>query len=542
MNDLAQQALRGLRAGARAVADRPVPALSAAGFAAAALVVVTGARIGAGPSVLSLTSWLGLLAPADYRVTGVALGAAMLAGIGVLLALWLGTLRLIGRGRCTPRQVWAMAGAWAAPFAVGPPVLGTDIYGYVAHGLLARRGLSPYHHGPATLGADRVVSAIDPTWRTAKATDGPLALLGQHLAVALSGGHALTAVLLLRAAGVLTAVLLGRLAVELADPDGAGAGGAGGVAAGPGGGERVAAGPESAGRVAAGPESAGRVAAALGVTVLNPAVAVVVVSGANLAGVVAALLLLGVAAGRRRRWAAAVLLCCAAAAVKPVALLALPALVVAHLSALERGTRWRAAARDLSLAAAGLGLAALCVPYGLGWLANLPAAANDHVAYAPSSLVGDVVGWIVPSAQFDDLQIAGRIAAGAAAATAVGYLLLTPTRRPVEATIGYALLAAALLGPVVYPPFLLWGVLCLAPTARGAVRDGVVALSCAACVLTPAGLGSRGALAATAGALAVIGAGLLGGGLARYRAAAAPPRPPLTAAGSRSGPRGPGRS
>ena len=32
--------------------------------------------------------------------------------------------------------------------------------------------------------------------------------------------------------------------------------------------------------------------------------------------------------------------------------------------------------------------------------------------------------------------------------------------------MGYALLPIGLLGPVLYPWYLLWGLLCLAPTAR----------------------------------------------------------------------------
>jgi alpha-1,6-mannosyltransferase len=466
MNDLAEKALRGMDRARRQIAARPVLALAPGGFVLASVIVVTGGRIGAARAAVPIDRWLGLLSEAGYRVTGVAMGAVMLAAISALIGLWLLTLR-VGRSRVfTQREVWTIAAAWAAPFLVGPPVLSTDVYGYVARGLLARQGLSPYHHGATALGDVRIVDAIDPIWRSARSTDGPLASLLEHLAVSVTGGRVLATIIVCRVGAAVSIVVIGRLAAQLAGPR--------------------------------------RSSTALCLTVLNPAVLIFVGSAALYTGALVALLLATLVAASQRRWARAVVLACLAAGLRPVALLVVPAVIAAHALRHRGSGGWRTAVRDGVLAACALAVIALCVPFGLGWIANLGSAAREHVPFAPSSVIGAVVGFIVPSASFDDLAVGGRIAAGFAGATAIGYLFATIRSRPLERTVGYALLAAGILAPVVYPPFLLWGALCLAPTAVATRRDCVIALSCVACVLAPVGLGENGGHYATIGALALI--------------------------------------
>lgn len=491
MNDLAEKALHGLDVARRAVAARPAPALAPLGFAAAAGTTVLGARVGAAPDAVPINRWAGLLPGAQYLVTTPGLGFALLGTILALIVLWLVSVWLAGRGRLGPRQLWWLATAWAVPFALGPPLLSTDLYTAVARGLLARDGLSPYHHPPLDLGAMRIVDAIDPTWRGAMSSDGPLTTLLEHLAVTVAGGHVTAALLGLRAVAIGAVVVIGCCAVEL---------------------------------------SGGRAALALSLSVLNPMVLLFVVSAGEFAGLFAAAVLAGFVAAGRRRWAAAIVLVCLAAALKPVGLIVVPVLIGAHVRTSEHG-RVRRAGGDIGLAAGVLAACSLIVPHGLGWLWNLNDAIHDHVPFAPASVLAYVVGWMVPAANYDDLQTAGRISAAAAAATAVAYLYLTMRRRPPALTAALALVAAAVLAPVVYPSSLLFGVVCLA--ALGAYRDWVIALSCAACLLTPAGFGERGAQFVTLGALVAIALTLTVHQLRRTRPdhSAAPPAADVAEAG-----------
>ena len=231
---------------------------------------------------------------------------------------------------------------------------------------------------------------------------------------------------------------------------------------------------------------------------------------------------------------------CVAVGLQPVTLLVVPAVIAADVLGSTPRVAWRILARDAGIAVVTLTLIVYSVPFGLGWLANLSTAARDHVPFAPSSVISDLIRPVVPSASFDDLAAGGRIAAGAAGASVIGYLFITIRLRPLERTVGFALLAAAILAPVVYPTFLLWGLLCVAPTAAGVRRDWVIALSCVACVLAPVGLGTRGGQYATIGALALIALVLVPRLWKRHhRTLVAGGR--LSAGGSRSAPPGPGR-
>lgn len=485
MNDLAEITLRGLDTARKHVIARPLPALAAAGFAAAGLCVYAGGRLGTGRAVIPLTDWFGLLRR-EYRDYSHLLPAVLLlVGVLALCCCWLLTLRVLRRRRWRERSLWCLAGAWALPLAVGPPILNGDVYAYVGRGLISRSTRSPYLFGPSVLGDDTpVLAAIDPTWRSAHSTAGPLATFGQHLAVTISSGNALIAVLLYRVLGVLCFIAIGWLAAELAGS---------------------------------------RRAQALALTLLNPLLLLYVVSAAHIEGLLAALLLAALVSARQRRWLVAVILACAAAALEPVALVAVLAIVVAHCVGRE-GTDWRLAARDAVTVAACLAAAVLSVRHGLAWIPNLPTITRGHTPYAPASLTGDLLSPIVRAASFDDLATGGRIAALAAAGYIIGYLLLTFRSRPLERTIGYALLATAVLGPVVYPWFLIWGLVCLAPNARRERRDWVIALSCLGCLLSPSGFSAAVTNAMTAAAAAIVAAVLIPRAVARSRQR---PEPPL---------------
>jgi hypothetical protein len=469
MNDLAERALHGLDLARRQIIRHPVVSLAAGGFIASTVVMVAGGQIGASAAATPMTHWFGLL-PDNGPRGDAAAGAVMFAGIVVLLLLWITAITTLRPNTCNERQIWTIVAAWAAPFALGPPLLSTDIYTFAGQGLLQRAGLDPYTHGPSALGHHSIVNAIDPALRAEPSTSGPLGTLIEHLAVAITGGNAFVTVLVLRVLGLACVIAIGKLAGDLAGP------------------HRIP---------------------AMVLTALNPAVLLFVLSSGHLDGVLVVLLLGCLVASAQRRWLLAVVLVCAAAATKPVAIVAVPAVLLAHCLGQRSRIAWRIAARDLGIAVVSLAVFTLIVSDGLGWRRNFSTVTREHTAFAPASIVSDVVRWIVPSASFDDLAVGGRIAVVLAAAGIVMYLLVTMRSRSLDRTIGYALLAVGLLSPVIYPWYLLWGVLCLAPNAVSVRRDWVVALSCVACVLIPAGFSQRDANAITLVALVVIGLVLL---------------------------------
>jgi hypothetical protein len=138
MNDLAELTLRGLDTARKHVVARPLPWLAAAGFAASALCVYAGGRLGTGRAVIPLTDWLGLLRR-EYRDHSHLLPAVLLlAGIAALCGCWLLSLRLVRRRDWRERAMWGLGAVWALPLAFGPPILNGDVYTYVGRGLVSR--------------------------------------------------------------------------------------------------------------------------------------------------------------------------------------------------------------------------------------------------------------------------------------------------------------------------------------------------------------------------------------------------------------------
>jgi hypothetical protein len=483
MNDLIRTARRRLVLLRGQVRERPAWALAIGGFAAATLTVLAGGRVGTVASVIPLTNWMGLFSVQGLGSGDYLPGALMLAGIVALIALWVLAIRHYrSAGEGTERSVWWIAGAWSVPFALGPPMLSNDVWTYAAQGLMLRDGLDPYTVGPSALGNVPALAAVDPYWRSVPSPYGPLAMTVQHLAIAISGGNPLGAVIVIRALGVACLIAIGVLAADLA------------------GSRRVQ---------------------ALTLTILNPLLLLHVVSGAHLDGVMIALLLGALLAAERRRWVLAIVLACAAGSVKAPAFIAVLAIIAVHNQSFRGRFAWRIAARDIAIAAVSILGFTVIVRNGWGWVQALNTPSLGRTALAPATLIADLYHPLVTAASADDLATGGRSTTMLAAVCIVIYLTVTAPRRTLTSTVGYGLLAVGLLSPVLYPWYLLWAVVCLAPTARAALRDWIVLISGFGCVFDPPGFARTTSIRLSIAALAIALALITPRTLARRRAATA---------------------
>jgi hypothetical protein len=448
MNDLAEKALHGLNVARRAMVARPMRSFAALGFGIATAVVVAGGRVNAQQPTRPLTSWFGLQPTHGVARDHYVPGAFMLAAVLALALLWLGVVRFVRRHEQPESSVWLVGGAWALPFVLGPPLLGTTVQSYVAYGLLQRDGLSPYDFGPARLGGNAIVAAIDPSVRDTPSSAGPLGTFVQHLAVSISSGGALGGLIVLRGLAVICTVFLGRLTADLAGPSRA---------------------------------------RALSLTVLNPLVLLYVVSAARLDGLLLVFVLAALSAASQRRWLAAIALACLAGSVSAQGFLLLPAILAVHLLGRRAMPIWRLLGRDLLVAAATTTAAGFVVSNGFGWLSTVSKQFSAHPPYSIATAVAKLLTPIVRGASYDDLAAGARVTVVFAMVCVVVYLVVTARQRALERTVGYALLALGLLSPVTYPWYLLWGIVCLAPAATGMRRVGVLALSVVCCLLNPPG-------------------------------------------------------
>jgi alpha-1,6-mannosyltransferase len=219
-------------------------------------------------------------------------------------------------------------------------------------------------------------------------------------------------------------------------------------------------------------------------SVLNPLVILTLVGAAHNDAIMIGLLLAGITAAKTKHPVWGVVLCTLAAAIKAPAGLGI--LYVAW-DWMGVGLTWRQRVRPLvtaGLLALGI-LAALSLISGLGWgwVANLETPGTVRSWLAPATGIGMLLSGIAhavglgvsSSAVLSVTRVIGLLSAGAAAI----YLLLNSERIGALRALGLSLLLFVVLGPVVQPWYLTWGILLLAPVAGRYLRSLMIALSVA---------------------------------------------------------------
>lgn len=344
---------------------------------------------------------------------GVSLGACVL-GVLLLLGAWWGL-----RSAVSERLVLLATGLWSLPLLVTPPLFSRDAYAYAGQARLVLAGLDPYTHGPVD--APGPISAeVDDVWADAESPYGPLFLRLAAVVVRLTGERPLAA-----AYGMRLLALVGVLLIAWGLP-------------------RLA-------RAHGVPP-----ARALWLGLANPLLLLHGIAGAHNDVLMIGLLVAGLALAPRIGPAAAVITLAALVKVPAVAgLLFLPYLA---------DRRLRAAVVVAVTSAATAVLVTMATRLGWGWVTTLDAGSARRSLLSPSTGLGVAVGSV------DVAHVAGVLLALVLSA----FLLMRAHRWGPVRALGLALLAVVVLGPVVQPWYLLWGVVVLAAVAtpRAAVFLG----------------------------------------------------------------------
>ena len=416
---------------------RPAPAEHGPGLArcrrlglAGSLLLAMGAlSAGALPVVDPLADPLRDGTPVEH---GYAVIAAY-GGLTLLVVAWLALGRVVRARLATASQLVRVLLAWAAPLAVVPPLYSRDVYSYVAQGAMFLDGVDPYRHGPSAYGG--VLAAnVSPFWRDSPAPYGPVFLALAAAVVAVAGGKVILGVLGMRLVTVAATAAMVPLLLRLARRYGVDG------------------------------------AAAVWLGVLNPLVLAHFVSGAHNDALIVVLLLGGMLLASGRRPLLAAFVVAVAVLLKASAVVALPFLVPA-------ARRRFGGRRPLLRAAIAAGLVAAVTMTAItslmdawyGWVAALGDTARVRNGLSLTTDLGvavdrllQAVGWQV---DVDPVAVA-RALGLAAAAVLLPLIAVRTVHRPLHG-LGLALVAVVLLGPVVHPWYLLWGVVPLAATARG---------------------------------------------------------------------------
>ena len=430
--------------------------------------------------VLAATSWFCAAVPTEFPVVwpGVALwrperGSPLactvaLLAVGAMLYAWWALRDL----DVTSGWLVRTAAAWFAPLLLSAPLFSRDIYSYAAQGLMLDQGLDPYTHGVQALQSPWL-DAVARTWLDTPAPYGPVFLVLARGAAALSGGHLLVALVLLRLLAV-AGVLVMMWAV-----------------------------PAIARSLGVDPARA----AWLGF--LTPLVGGHLVSGGHNDALMVAGMLAGLALALKRRYLLSILAIAAAMTVKAPAVVVMP--FVAILWAVDdrgagragRAMTWSRVIRRSLLAGAATVAAfvAMSLATGLGfsWLSALATPGRSIQWTSVSTAWGSAVGALGHLAGVDLTD--GAIAVSRAVALALlGPVLVgiwlhavkhSHDRRVVCQSAGLALLAVVVLAPAFHGWYFLWALPVLAATTSSrralTVLGGVAALLAVA--VLPGGYG-----------------------------------------------------
>jgi hypothetical protein len=364
--------------------------------------------------------------------------AFVYVGLAVLGMAWLHLGRSVLRGEAgTERRPLLGIGAlWGAPLLVAVPLFSRDLYSYAAQAQIAHAGLDPYSVGPAALSGP-FLDEISGMWVDTPAPYGPLWLgLGRAVA-SLTGDRVATTVLFMRLLAVAGLLLLARYLPRLA--------------------------------AACGADPRG----ALWLGVLNPLVLVHFVAGGHndalMLGLVVAGLTVAIEATEERWVGAGVALASAAVLVKAPAVIAVGFL--AWVWSRHLGGRWalaRACVRTGAVALATAVVVTVATGLGFGWIGqlNAPGAVVTWLS-APTGL-GMLTQFLRGAENFitsaDPVISAYRVAGQVVTVGVVFWLWLRAGRIGPIRALSAALLAIVLLGPVVQPWYVIWGVAIAAAT------------------------------------------------------------------------------
>lgn len=419
------------------------------GFLALVSVVV-GASLPSSPFKLEMSGTWFFGEPASGGATqGFMLFGlvAVYGGLVLLMRVWYGLMKALARRPGVPisHLTWILC-LWMLPMLVVAPIFSRDVFSYAAQGEMVSHHINPYDYGPGTLGAGPYVNPVDPLWMNTPAPYGPLFLMIDGFLASASFHHQLVTVILLRLFALAGVALIAWCIPKLArsyDRD-------------------------------AGPIYV--------LAVLNPLVVLTLVGAAHNDSIMVGLLLAGLTAARYKHPVWGVVLCTLAAAIKAPAALGI---VYVAWSWTGTGLPWRQRVRPL--VSAGLISLAIMAAFSLvsglgwGWVANLATPGTVRSWLAPATGIGmllsaltHAVGLGVSSATVLSItRVLGLLSAAAASV----YLLWHSDRIGSMRSIGLSLLLFVVLGPVVQPWYLTWGVILLAIVATGGLRSVLVALS-----------------------------------------------------------------
>ncbi len=371
-------------------------------------------------------------------------------GLLLLMRVWLRLSEVLKlHGGVPLKKLWWIFAMWAAPMVVAPPLFSRDVFSYAAQGEMTSFHISPYLYGPFTLGqySNPWTAPVDKLWGNTPAPYGPFFLFIDSTIVKLSGQHQLGTVVGLRLLEAVAVAGIGYGVIMLAR----------GLHRDPG--------------------------EAFVLSAMNPLVLLTLIGGAHNDALMTAFLVIGLGLAVKRHPVWALFFVSLATAIKAPAAIGL-AFVAWNWAPPNASLKQRIRPFAIGgvVAAAVLGVTTLMAGFGLGWMKNLLSNGTVRSWAAPATGAGMAITNTLHALGAHGIALASvlsvtRFLGVVIAAAFTLWLLWRSPERGWVRSLGLALLLFVILGPVVQPWYLAWGLVILAASYEGREHFWLLLLS-----------------------------------------------------------------
>jgi alpha-1,6-mannosyltransferase len=372
---------------------------------------------------------------------------AVYGGMLLFVRVWFGLVQTLRHRPGAPiRSLALMLAAWVAPLLLVAPLFSRDVFSYAAQGEMMSHHINPYAYGPGTIGSGQFVNPVDHLWLNTPAPYGPLFLMVDGWFASASGHNAMVTVLFLRLLSVVGVGLIAYCIPKLAKAYGRDPG------------------------------------SAFVLAVLNPLTLLALIGGVHNDAIMVGLLIAGITAAKLKHPVWGVILCTMAAAIKVPAAMGI---IYVAWDWSGPGVDWRERVRPVVktalIALAVMLVLSLVSGLGVGWIANLGTPGTVRSWMAPATAVGLVISGglhvVGVGVGLGGVLTVTRLLGLLAAAGIAVYCLKHSERLGTLNALGISLLMFVLLGPVVQPWYLTWGIILMAPIIAGRMRTMALGLS-----------------------------------------------------------------
>jgi alpha-1,6-mannosyltransferase len=361
-------------------------------------------------------------------------------GLLLLMRVWLRLAEVMKLHVGAPlKKLWWIFGLWSVPMIVAPPLFSRDVFSYAAQGEMTAHNISPYLYGPYTMGpaSNSYTLPVDPLWSNTPAPYGPGFLSIDGFIDKITFHHELWTVVGLRILEVLAVVLIGFGVTLLAK----------GLHRDPG--------------------------EAFVLAAMNPLVLLTLIGGAHNDALMTGFLVVGLALAVQRHPVWALFFIALATSIKAPAAIGLAFVAWNwHGPGATMKQRIRPFVIGGVVTAAVLGVTTLAAGFGFSWIDNLLSNGTVRSWAAPATGAGMAITNIAHALGAHGVELASvlsvtRFLGLMTAVILTLWLLWHSDQRGWVRYLGVALLLFVILGPVVQPWYLAWGIVVLAASYKG---------------------------------------------------------------------------